>query len=277
MTIVDTHAHIYHEDEALYPQKDDPYLPPKGLGTVEHLKREVADNGIGRVVLVQTGSAYQWDNRLLADTARDNADWAVGVCTLDPAAEESVGELARLASGFNVKGLRMEPTKLSPAVYDHEGAHRLWQKARELDVVICAHIQSQFTNELANLLKTYPDVSVVLDHAAYPKAVDGVGSETVKRVLDLAGFQNLHVKLTFAVTGSVEPYPFGDMKAIVKDIVNGFGAGRCMWGSDFPCELWLKKSTYAQHLALVREAWGLSVGEQQAILEETPMRVWFGG
>lgn len=277
MTIVDTHAHIYHEDEGLYPKKDDPYLPPKGLGTIEHLKREMADNDIGRVVLVQTGSAYQWDNRLLADTARDNADWAVGVCTLDPAAEESVDELVRLASGFKVKGLRMEPTKLSPAVYDHEGAHRLWQKARELDVVICAHIQSQFTGELASLLQAYPEVSVVLDHAAYPKAADGVGSETVERVLDLAVFQNLHVKLTFAVTGSDEPYPFGDMKAIVKKIVNGFGAGRCMWGSDFPCELWLKKSTYAQHLALVRETWDLSAGEQQAILEETPMRIWFGG
>ena len=276
MTIVDTHAHIYHEDETLYPKKNNPYLPPKGLGTIEHLKKEVADNDIGRVVLVQTGSAYQWDNRLLADTARDNADWAVGVCTLDPTSEESLDTLARLVAEFNVKGLRMEPTKTSPEVYDHEGAHRLWQKARELDVVICAHIQSRFTHELANLLKAYPDVPVVLDHAAYPKAAEGVDSETVSRVLDLAAFQNLHVKLTFAVTGSDEGYPFDDMKAIVKQIVGAYGADRCMWGSDFPCELWLKKSTYAQHLDLVREAWDLSVGEQQAILEVTPMRIWFG-
>jgi predicted TIM-barrel fold metal-dependent hydrolase len=49
-----------------------------------------------------------------------------------------------------------------------------------------------------------------------------------------------------------------------------------MWGSDFPCELWLKKATYAEHLALFTEELGLSEAEQQAILEETPMRVWFG-
>jgi L-fuconolactonase len=276
MTIVDTHAHIYHEDETLYPKKPDPLRPPEGKGTIEHLKKDIADNGIGRVVLVQTGSAYQWDNRLLADTARANADWVVGVCTLDPAAEESVGELERLVGGFNVKGLRMEPTKTSPAVYDLVGAHRLWQKAQDLGVVICAHIQSQFTGELAELLRAYPEVPVVLDHSAYPKASDGVDSETVKRVVDLEGFKNLNVKLTFSVTGSDEGYPFEDMKGIVRKVVAVFGADRCMWGSDFPCELWLRKSTYAQHLALVREEWGLSLGEQAAILEGTPMRVWFG-
>lgn len=277
MMIVDTHAHIYHEDEIRYPKKPDPLRPPAGKGTIAHLKQNVAQNGVGRVVLVQTGSAYQWDNRLLADTARANADWTVGVCTLDPVDEESVGELERLVEGFNVKGLRMEPTKTSPAVYDHVGAHRLWQKARELGVVICAHIQSSFAGELAHFLKAYPEVPVVLDHAAYPKAVDGVNSETVGRVVELAGFENLNVKLTFAVTGSDEDYPFGDMTEIVKKIVQAFGADRCMWGSDFPCELWLKKATYAQHLALVGEAWGLGEGEQTAILETTPMRVWFGG
>ncbi|MBT4137412.1 MAG: amidohydrolase [Candidatus Latescibacteria bacterium] len=277
MTFVDTHAHIYHEDETLYPKKSDPLLPPKNKGTIEHLKQDVADNGIGRVVLVQTGSAYLWDNRLLADTAKANAGWAVGVCTLDPTSEDSVVELERLVGGFNVKGLRVEPTKTSPAIYDQAGAHRLWQKAQELGVVICAHIQSEFTRELANLLKAYPKVPVVLDHSAYPKAAEGVDSETVKRVIDLAEFENLNVKLTFAVTGSDDAYPFGDMKGIVRKMVDTFGADRCMWGSGFPCELWLKKATYAQHLALVREDWGLSEGEQAAVLEETPMRIWFGG
>ena len=35
MTFVDTHAHIYHEDETLYPKKSDPLLPPKNKGTIE--------------------------------------------------------------------------------------------------------------------------------------------------------------------------------------------------------------------------------------------------
>ena len=80
--MVDTHAHIYHVDEAAYPMIDDPYRPEEGQGTLEHLRSEVRANGIEKVVLVQTGSAYRWDNRLLADTAAANSDWTVGVCTL---------------------------------------------------------------------------------------------------------------------------------------------------------------------------------------------------
>ena len=66
------------------------------------------------------------------------------------------------------------------------------------------------------------------------------------------------------------------MHPVVRRIIEAFGPGRCMWGSDFPCELWLKKASYQEHLALFREELGLSDGEQQAILEETPARIWFG-
>ena len=118
---------------------------------------------------------------------------------------------------------------------------------------------------------------MILDHAAYPKAIDGADSGTVNGVVEIAKFANLNVKLTFVVTGSDEEYPFADMHAIVRRIVDAFGAGRCMWGSDFPCELWLKKASYAQHLALFTEAVDLSAGEREAILGETAMRVWFEG
>jgi L-fuconolactonase len=232
--------------------------------------------GVARAVLVQTGSAYRWDNHLLADTAAAHAGWAVGVCTLDPAAEESVAELERLATGYNIKGLRMEPTRAPHPAFDHPGADRLWTAAGRLGVVICAHIHVPFLAQLGALLARYPDVPVVLDHAAYPRGAEGVDSETVGGVAALARYPNLHLKLTFAVTGSDEGYPFPDMHPIVARLIAAYGPERCMWGSDFPCELWLKdKATYRSHLALFTEALGLSQDEQRAILVDTPMSVWF--
>ena len=275
MEIVDTHAHIYHPDETVYPMKPDPLRPPEGTGTAAHIQCEMRSAGVSRTVLVQTGSAYGWDNRLLADTALENRGWAVGVCTLDPASPESSGELERLASGFNVRGLRLESTRTPPSVFYHPGAVRLGETARRLGVVVCAHIRAAFLGELAEFLGRFPELTVVLDHAAYPKASEGPASETVEGVVALARFRNLHVKLTFAVTGSDEGYPFRDAHPIVRRMIEAFGPDRCMWGSDFPCELWLKKATYGQHLALFREELGLSAGEQQAILSDTPMRIWF--
>jgi len=275
METVDTHAHIYHPDETAYPMKPNPLRPPEATGAVARLQREMRLAGVKRTVLVQTGSAYGWDNRLLADTALENRQWAVGVCTLDPASPDSPGELERLASGFNVRGLRLESTRTSSSVFYHPGAVLLGKAARQLNVVICAHIRAQFLGQLAEFLGHFPEVSVVLDHAAYPKAAEGDASETVEGVVALARFRNLHVKLTFAVTGSEEGYPFQDSHPIVRRMIEAFGPDRCMWGSDFPCELWLKKATYRQHLALFTEELGLSAGERQAILAETPMRVWF--
>jgi predicted TIM-barrel fold metal-dependent hydrolase len=276
--IVDTHAHIYDPDETRYPKIAEPLRPPEGTGDIEHLQREMASAGVARTVLVQTGSAYRWDNRLLADSARAHADWAVGVCTLDPAVLESVAKLERLVAGYNVKGLRMEPTRSNPPAFDHPGARRLWGAAQRLNVVICAHIRSPFADQLAALLDAFPDVPVVLDHAAYPRAAEGVDSESVTQVAKLARFPNLNLKLTFAVTGSDERYPFRDMHPILWRLIEAFGPDRCMWGSDFPCELWLKgKATYQSHLSLFTEALGLSESEQRSILWTTPMRVWFPG
>ena len=276
--IVDAHAHIYHPDETRYPKIAEPLRPPQGTGDVDHLRREMAAAGVTRAVLVQTGTAYRWDNRLLADTAAAHSDWAVGVCTLDPAAPESVAELERLVAGYNVRGLRMEPTRSPDPVFDHPGAHRLWAAAQHLGVVICAHVRSLFLGQLAALLACYPTVPVVLDHAAYPRATEGLASETVTRVAGLARFPNLYLKLTFAVTGSEEDYPFRDMHAILWRLIAAYGPERCMWGSDFPCELWLKdKATYRSHLSLFTEALGLSASEQESILGTTPARVWFSG
>jgi len=279
--IVDTHAHIYHPDERRYHKIADPLRPPEGTGDVEYLQREMAAAGVTRAVLVQTGTAYQWDNRLLADTARAHASWAAGVCTLDPAAPESVDELERLVTGYNVRGLRMEPTRGREPAFDHRGARRLWAAARRLGIVVCAHIRPQvdvtFLDQLAALLAAYPDLPVVLDHAAYPRAAEGVDSETVVRVAGLARYPNLHLKLSFAVTGSDEGYPFRDMHPILLRLVEAFGVERCMWGSDYPCELWLQgRATYQEHLAVFTEELGLSESEQTCILERTPLRIWFG-
>lgn len=280
--IVDTHAHIYHADETRYPKIAEPLHPPEGTGGVEHLQREMAAAGVARAVLVQTGTAYKWDNRLLAETARAHAAWATGVCTLDPAADESMDELERLANGYNVRGLRMEPTRAAQPAFDHPGARRLWAAAERLGVVVCAHIQPRqdltYLDQLAALLAAYPGVPVVLDHAAYPRAAEGVDSEIVAWVAGLARYPNLHLKLSFAVTGSEEAYPFRDMHPILARLIEAFGPERCTWGSDFPCELWLRgKATYPEHLSLFTEALGLSESEQAAILRETPMRIWFPG
>ena len=78
-------------------------------------------------------------------------------------------------------------------------------------------------------------------------------------------------------TGSAKTYPFEDMHDACHRIIAAYSPDRCLWGSAFPCELWCPKVTYNEHLRLITEALGLTEGEKQAVLAETPGRLWFDG
>ncbi len=93
MNIVDTHANVYHTDETIYPMVEEPCRPPKGTGSVEYLRAEMNAAGVDRAVLVQTGSAYKWDNRLVAAMSLKCREWAVWVCTLGPHGADSIDQL----------------------------------------------------------------------------------------------------------------------------------------------------------------------------------------
>jgi predicted TIM-barrel fold metal-dependent hydrolase len=58
-------------------------------------------------------------------------------------------------------------------------------------------------------------------------------------------------------------------------VIAAFRPGRCLWGSNFPCELWCPRITYAQHLAIFTRELGLDAAAKAAILGETAHRLWF--
>lgn len=270
--IVDTHAHIYSPDEATYPAIEKPYRPPAGTGSPDQLQREAQAAGVDRVMMVQTTTFYGWDNSFVRDTAAASRDWAVGVCTLDPEHPHSTDVLYALATRSNVRALRTYASGPERR-YDHPGNRRLYAAAREAGIVINALLTAPSAGQLATLLYEFPDQPVVLDHCLALAA--GPRSETtLAAVLDLARYPNLRAKLSFLPTGSAEAYPFRDMHRALRQIVDAYGPDRCVWGSDFPTELWCPKVTYAGHLRLFREELQLSAAEQAAILGDTAARLY---
>ncbi|MEM3046087.1 MAG: amidohydrolase family protein [Candidatus Bathyarchaeia archaeon] len=268
---MDTHAHLYSEDEARYPMKKEPLRPPAGTGTVSHLRQVTRCAGVTKVVAVQTGTAYLYDNRFVADTVKANQDWMTGVCTLDPDDSRSPVELTRLVTEYGLRGVRVPISEARQP----EALPRIWDAARRLAIVVCAHFRGDYYGTLASLLERFPMVPVVLDHCAYPSVSEAPGHPTLTNVLRLSRFPNLYAKLSFAVMASNEPYPCRDAHPLVKRVVEEFGAERCTWGSCFPTELWLPKVTYEQHLRIFAEEMGLDENVRKAVLETTPMSLWF--
>lgn len=271
--IVDTHAHIYSPDEAAYPPIDDPLRPPPGTGDAAHLREEMAAAGVDRACLIQTSSFYRWDNRYTRDTAAGSPDWAAGVCTLDPDNVHSPEILRSLTERSNIRGMRSVPA--ADGRLDHPGVRALWATARDLGIVINVLAPTEAAGQLGALLDDFAGLSVVLDHCFSLSRSSPNYEATVATVVEMARRPNLHAKLTFVASGSAQRYPFRDMHDALRMFVDAYGPDRCVWGSDFPTELWCPKVAYGDHLRLFREGLGLTPGEQEAILGGTAERLWF--
>ena len=150
MLIIDCHAHIYAEDEKKYPPIDKPYRPPKGTGTLTHLRREMTNVGVRFVTAVQTSTFYRWDNRFTVDAARTNRAWMVGICTLDPDDGHSPGLLEHYVRNDNIRGMRSIPA--ANGKLDDPGVAKLWAKAEQLGIVINALINRDKSEEPVTLL-----------------------------------------------------------------------------------------------------------------------------
>ena len=270
--IVDTHAHIYSPDEDAYPVIEKPYRPPVGTGTPERLREEMLAAGVDRAMQVQTTTFYGWDNSFVRDTAPLSRDWAVGVCTLNPDDPHSTDVLYALVERSNVKALRTYASG-PQRTYDTLGNRRLYAAARECGIVVNALLNVKQADGFARVLTDFPDVPVVLDHCL-ALDIKRDYDASVQAVIELARFPQLRAKLTFLPTGSAEEYPFKDLHPACKQFIAAYGPDRCVWGSDYPTELWCPRTTYAGHLDLFRQELGLSPAEQAAILGDTATRLY---
>ena len=270
--IIDCHAHIYGEDEKTYPTIAEPYRPPEGKGMVAHLEAEMANAGVRYVTAIQTSTFYRWDNRFTVATARARDDM-VAVCTLDPDDPESPGLLEKYVEEDGVRGMRSIPAKSSRL--DDPGVARLWATAERLGIVINALVNRDKRTELESLVGRHPRLRVVVDHCLNLKAGPDM-QRTLDDMIALARLSTVHAKLTFIPTGSAEEFPCRDMHDACRAIIRAFGPERCVWGSDFPCELWCPKVTYAQHLRIFTHELGLDEATRNAVLGETALRLWFG-
>ena len=272
MPIVDTHAHIYAPDEARYPPIVEPLRPPGGAGSLEHLRRDSRANGVAAVCAIQTSTFYRFDNRYICDTARAEPGWVAGVCTLDPDDPVSPATLAGFVRAYGIRGMRSIPA--ADGTLDGPGVRGLWAAAQELGIVVNLLIEPELADQADRLLGRFPGLRVVLDHCLNLKAGPNLDA-TLEAVRRLSRHPNLHAKLTFVATGSAGGYPCADMHAPCLSLIEAFGPERCVWGSDFPCELWAPKITVAEHLRIFTHDLPLGTVARAAILGGTAMSLWF--
>jgi predicted TIM-barrel fold metal-dependent hydrolase len=272
--IIDTHAHIYSEDERSYPPRSDPYRPPGSSGSLANLERVAKANGVAGVCIVQATTFYGWDNSFICDSALRTSKWTAAVCTLDPDDPHSPGLLLHLVKKYGIRALRSYPAK--DRKLDNPGVAALWKACGQAGIVVNVLCNRDNLDAFARMLEKFPRQPVVIDHCLNLKAGPDQ-KEILAAMLRLARQPNAHAKLSSFPTGSAEAYPFRDMHDPCKQIISAYTPDRCIWGSDFPCELWTPKATYSQNLRLFTDELELPDAARQAILGKTAQRLYFRG
>lgn len=274
MLILDTHAHIYSEDERRYPPAPKPYRPADSTGSVAALERVTKANGVSGVCIVQPTTFYGWDNRFICDTAVSAKKWTAAVCTLDPDDPHSPGLLLHFVKKYGIRALRSYPAK--DGRLDNPGVAALWKACDDSGIVVNVLCNRNNQDAFVRMLEKFPHLPVVIDHCLNLKAGPDQ-SATLDAMLRLARQPNAHAKLSFLATGSAESYPFRDMHEPCRRIISAYTPDRCIWGSDFPCELWTPKATYSQNVRLFTGELGLPDAAKESILGRTAQKLYFRG
>ena len=271
--IVDTHVHLVSEDERRYP------LRPAGLPgrwyveapvSAEGLLERMAEAGVGRAVAVQPLGAYSYDNRYAADSAERHPERLAGVCCIDARAPEPLAELDRWIGERRMRGLRL--FALAPegeSWLEEPATFPVWERVAELGVPLVATVFRHQLAELGRMLARFPGLPVLLDHCGFPR-LEGDGRESARELFELAGAPNLYLKVSTHVLDEAERE--GDARDFAAALAERFGAGRLMWGSDFPQT---HDRSYAQLVAWGRRAFsGLAPADRDRALGGTALGFW---
>lgn len=272
MRIIDPHVHVWKNDPA-FPWAPETTNPPTEDRTPEMLLKLMAANGVEKTVIVQV-IHYRWDNTYAAHAIKTYPDKFAGVCRVNPQDPAAPDHLSYWIEEHGFQGVRLSPgADASGDWFAGRLMDPLFRRAAALGVPLLLLTRPSRLPELANRLERFPDLDVVIDHMAdcHPDQ-----PEEVRRLLELARFPRVYVKISHTWSISKQDYPWADTHGLVERVYQTFGADRIMWGTDWP--VCLGRATYAQTLSVVRDEMKcFSAEDLEWVLGKTPLRLWTFG
>ena len=273
---IDAHTHLFSLDTARYPlaNPDSDYQPVlEGSATL--LKQRLDEAGIDRALTITTGF-YGWDNSYAMDQLKGNESWlAVGVL-VDPASKEAPRALDSLVAQ-GACGLRIQRHLFYHQALDDSVSTPLWRKAADLDLTVDINATVEEYDSVRRRVQEFPDTRFVLDHCGYVSGALRPELNTVKPALDLARFPNVYAKITFLPLASETAYPFKDVHWMASELMNGFGAERCLFGTNYPAEQYSPNASMKNMAELFRNHLDMTVEQRRLVMGGTAARLWRWG
>jgi predicted TIM-barrel fold metal-dependent hydrolase len=289
--IVDGHHHIWRRDDLpwlsgpMQPRIFGPYEPIRRDYPIGEYLDDLAGSDVVRSVYVQTNwanSRFEDETAWVQQTANESGWPHAIVAFADFSIDDVRPQLDRLARYPLVRGARMQlhwhenqlyrfaarpDLCTDPVIRRNIG--RLADYGWSFDLQVFA---PQMT-DAANLAEACPDVTFILQHAGMLEDLSPEGRSVWRTgMLRLAACPNVVSKLSGLGTFMHRNDP-AHIADVVTDTVAIFGAGRCLFGSNFPIEkLW---TSYRDLVGAFRSAAErFRPDQREAIFNTTATRVY---
>jgi predicted TIM-barrel fold metal-dependent hydrolase len=279
MNFIDAHVHVWTPDTAHYPlaagYKRDAMRPPSF--TPEELFKHSRPAGVNRINLIQM-SFYGFDNRYMLDMIALHKGVFVGTAVVDPHAKDVARQMTDLARR-GVRAFRIHPrlSRQPPARWlEPPGYARMFAQAAKNHQALSGLIDPDALPELDRMCRRYPDTPVIIDHLCRIGADGTIRDKDVKALCVLAAHKRVMVKVgAFYALGKRQP-PYDDLGPLIRQVVQAFGARRCMWESDCPFQV-QGVHTYRASIDLVRARLKfLTAADRDWLLRRTAEAFFFG-
>jgi predicted TIM-barrel fold metal-dependent hydrolase len=289
--VVDGHHHIWRQADLpwlvgpMQPRIFGPYEPIRRDYPIEEFRADIARADVVKSVYVQTNwrpEAYEDEAAWVQRTA-DATGWPHAIVAYaDMSADDVRPQLDRLSRYRLVRGVRMQLHWHENPLYRfaarpnlaadskiRRNIGRLADYGWSFDLQVFAPQMA----DAADLAESCQKVTFVLQHAGMLEDLSPAGrAEWRAGMVRMAACPNVVAKLSGLGTFLHRNDP-RNVADVVRETVGIFGAGRCLFGSNFPIEkLW---TSYGALVETYRDAVGrFTPKEQQAILHDTAMSVY---
>lgn len=262
---IDCHAHVFLRDLPM----PDRRRAPSGYDAAPETYLKVLDaHAMTHGVLVQP-SFLGADNSYLVQALQRHPGRLRGIAVVAPGI---AGHELDVLQHAGVVGIRLNLIGLPAPDFAAPAWQALLRDIRQRGWQVEVH-------QLAALLPAVVDpllranVNVVVDHFGRPDPALGVDDPGFRYLLSLAPTRQVWVKLSAAYRNGLHGRGEDIARAAVPLLRRHFGAERLVWGSDWPHTLFEDAGRYGRQLRLLDE-WLPDAGERQAVLRDTPARLF---
>jgi predicted TIM-barrel fold metal-dependent hydrolase len=273
MMLIDSQVHAYERNHPGRPWAGFLTGPDEVTGGAMVAAMEAV--GVAGAVLVSPFSLYGYDASYALEVYQQHPGrfgLVKPVNPTDPAVAETIADWAATPGTIGIRLMLQRDAATDPA---DPGLNRVLAAAAQHHLPVNIMGTGRL-EQVAQMVARHPQTQVVIDHLGLPQPFEPPAPPEpfadLPKLLALAQYANVAVKISGACTLSHAPFPFPDIWDPLARIFDAFGLQRCLWGTDWTRAV--KVVSYRDGVEAFRVTDRLSDSDKAMLMGEALTRVY---